>query len=81
MCDVETCRLATRRSDRARGGKVELVGDRRCVQLRVHGDRELVASRVLNPAEPAVVDAIKAQARAQDLSLRDVTVLAAGANA
>ena len=65
----------------ARGGKVELVGGRRCVQLRVHGDRELVASRVLNAAEPTVIDAIKAQARAKDVSLRDVTVLAGGANA
>jgi len=77
----KACRPATRRSDRARGGKVEIVGDRRWVQLRVHGDRELVASRVLNAAEPTVVDAIKAQARAKDVSLRDVTVLAGGANA
>lgn len=60
-------------------GKLELVGDRLRVHLRVRGERELNATRVLYAAEPIVVSAIKAAGKNKDVvSLVDVEVLAGG---
>lgn len=59
-------------------GKLELVGDRLRVHLRVRGDRELEATRVLYAAEPIVVAALKAAGKQKQVSLPDVQVLAGG---
>lgn len=61
-------------------GKLEVVGDRLRVHLRVRADRELDAARVLYGAEQMVVDAIKSAERGKgkEIALPDVQVLAGG---